>query len=223
MNRLSLLLVAVALAACGNPEPASDAGVDSGASDSGSDAGQDAGTPDSCTPDAGAPDSGTPDAGLTCFDFSLDPNVPLALDGVFGPSSATWRRPHDEPPACPATALLPETAAPVPYVAYAFRNRDSKAHTFTFEMISQDGPSGEPPLDDPFLVLYSGNGIPSDARQCKEINDDIPDTIGVSDAEIADVHVPAGGEVTLVGTTYTYEAASNTGTGYYILVVSRTD
>lgn len=80
---------------------------------------------------------------LQCFSFSNDPNVPLAIDGTFDASSEQWRRPHDEPAVCPATALLPDTAALVPFVAYAFCNDDTVAHTYDFEMLAQDGSSGE--------------------------------------------------------------------------------
>src|SRR5690606_33092906 len=97
-----------------------------------------------------------------CFPLSLDPDLSDAIDGVFDASSATWRRPHDEPAVCPATALLPETAASVPYVAYSFCNTDSVAHTFDIEMLAYDGPNGEAPLDDPYLLVYDGQGVPAD-------------------------------------------------------------
>lgn len=166
-----------------------------------------------------AGDGGT----LKCFDFSNDPNLPLAIDGVFSPSSEFWRRPHDEPEVCPATALLPASAAEVPQVVYAFCNNDTKEHTYSFELLSQAGPKGEPALDDPYLVLYTGIGIPSDAKQCLAINDDIPNSLNTTDSEILDIKVPAGGAVTAVGTTVTYSPSDTTGQGYYIMVVSNTD
>lgn len=160
---------------------------------------------------------------MECFEFSDDPNIPLALDGDFVASSETWKRPHDEPAVCPATALLPDTAADVPYVAYAFCNNDTVAHNYDFEMLAQEGTSGETPLDDPYLFLYQGVGIPADPLQCLAVNDDIPDALQVKDSEILGVTVPPGGAITMVGTTYTFEVASETGMGHYILVVTNAD
>ena len=165
----------------------------------------------------GATNNGTP---LECFELSLDPDLPLAVDGVFDATSPTWRRPHDEDEVCPASALLPETAASVPFVAYAFCNTSAQPATITFELLAQDGPNGEAPLDDPYLVLYEGNGIPSDALQCLAANDDIPEALETKDSEITSVVVPAGGAVTVVGTTYTFDPTDGTGTGYYIMVIS---
>ena len=169
--------------------------------------------------DLGAPDT-TP---LKCFDFSLDPNLPLAIDGTFGAKTSLWRRPHDDPPVCPATALLPATAALVPHVVYAFCNNDKVEHTFDFEMLAQTGRSGEPALDDPYLFLYTGQGIPADPLQCLAVNDDIPDTLNVKDSEITGVKVPPGGAITMVGTTFTFDPSDGTGAGYYVLVVTVND
>lgn len=171
--------------------------------------------------------SGTGGAGgsgsLECFEFSNDPSVPLALDGTFDGSSPTWQRPHDDPPVCPATALLPDTAAEVPYVVYSFCNEDTVPHVYDFEMLASDGPSGETALDDPYLFLYEGNGIPADPLQCLAVNDDIEGALTAKDSEILDVTVPAGGTITVVGTTFTFDPNDGTGTGYYILVVTNAD
>lgn len=189
----------------------------------------DAGSPGS---DAGGMDSGatgedastSPDAGmLDCFDFSDDPDLPLAIDGAFSASSPTWRRPHDDNPVCPATALLPTTAAAVPFVVYAFCNRDSVEHTYDIEWLAQDGPGGEAPLDDPYLIVYDGTGIPADALQCRAVNDDIPDAIDVSDSTLTGITVAAGGSLTVVGTTYTFDPTDGTGTGGYVMVVTNAD
>lgn len=200
---------------------AGPAGTDAGMGDAG---GGDAGATDAGRTDAGATDAGAADAGmLDCFDFSDDPSVPLAIDGAFSAVSPTWRRPHDDEPVCPATAVLPDTAAAVPFVVYAFCNRDSAPHTYDVEWLAQAGPGGEPPLDDPYLVLYDGVGIPADARQCAAINDDIPMAIGTSDSEITGVVVPAGGALTVVGTTFTFDPSDGTGTGGYVMVVTNAD
>ncbi|RLB54843.1 MAG: hypothetical protein DRI90_19915 [Deltaproteobacteria bacterium] len=177
---------------------------------------------------SGGTSTGTGGAGgeggsLECFNFSDDPDIPLALDGTFVASSPTWKRPHDDPPVCPATALLPDSAAEVPQVVYAFCNLDSVPHTYDFEMLAQDGPNDEPPLDDPYLVLYQGIGIASDPLQCLAVNDDIPDAMTVKDSEILGVTVPAGGAVTMVGTTFTFDPGDGTGMGYYVLVVTNAD
>lgn len=158
-----------------------------------------------------------------CFELSLDPNVPLALDGTFSKTSPRWRRPYDDPPVCPATALLPTSAATVPFVTYAFCNKDTVAHTFDFEMLSQKNPKGGAGLDDPFLILYRGQGIGADPLKCLAINDDIPDALTSKDSEITGVVVPPGGAITLVGTTSTFSTQDSTGQGYYILVVTVAD
>lgn len=182
------------------------------------------GVPDSAKPDGPPVDLASPDSGpLTCFDFSLDPNMPLAIDGTFTKTSKRWRRPHDDPPVCPATALLPAGKATVPFVVYAFCNNDSKAHTFDFEMLTQQGPKGEPALDDPYLILYSGQGIPKDPLQCLAANDDIPGALTAKDSEITGINVPPGGAITVVGTTVTFSPQDLTGQGYYILVVTVND
>lgn len=160
---------------------------------------------------------------LECFAFSDDVDMPLAIDGTFDASSPTWRRPHDDPAVCPATALLPDGAAEVPHVVYAFCNDDSVSHIYDFEMIAQDGPGGEEPLDDPYLILYQGVGIPADPLQCVAVNDDIPEALEVKDSEILGVTVPAGGAITMVGTTFTFDPNDGTGMGYYILVVTNAD
>jgi len=170
--------------------------------------------------DGAAADAPAP---LKCFDFSLDPGVPLAIDGVFGASSPLWRRPHDDAPVCPATALTPAGKADVPFVAYAFCNKDTAPHTFDFEMLAQTGPKGEPPIDDPYLFLYTGQGIPANPLQCLAVNDDIPDALDVKDSEITGVTVPPGGAITMVGTTFTFDPTDGTGTGYYILIVTVND
>jgi hypothetical protein len=214
---LGLLATTACLAPSPEPGPDGNGQADGGAildaGPGGNGAGEDAG--------AGPPDAGLPP--LECFDFSLDPDIPLALDGTFSAESPLWRRPHDDPPICPATALLPESAAQVPFVAYAFCNTDSAPHFFDFQMLAQDGPSGEAPLDDPYLILYDGIGIPADPLQCLAVNDDIPDALEAADSEILGSEVPAGGAITVVGTTYTFDPTDGTGTGYYILVVQNAD
>jgi hypothetical protein len=179
--------------------------------------------------DAGAPAvdaNGTASADAApaqCFEFSLDPDIPLAIDGTFTATSDTWRRPHDDTAVCPASALLPDTAASVPFVAFSFCNNDSVEHIFDFEMLSSDGPSGEAPLDDPYLFLYTGEGIPSNSLMCLAVNDDIPDALEAKSSEILGVTVPAGGAITMVGTTFTFAPNEDVGTGYYVLVVTSAD
>ena len=178
-----------------------------------------------CVPDSNNVNNMT--LGLTqpaeCFPFSDDPDIPLAIDGTFDADSELWRRPHDEEPVCPATGLLPVDKQPVPGVAFAFCNTDTVDHLYTFEMLAFDGPNGEPPLDDPYLILYTGEAIPDDATMCTAVNDDIPEAIDVSDSEIVDVLVPAGGAITMVGTTFTFDPTDGTGTGYYTLIVTNVD
>jgi hypothetical protein len=234
MQKHAWLVLSVSLlAACSSDESGGGPASGGNGGASGGNSGQDAGGSSGTTGDSGvAGGSGgsagsagsTGDAGpIQCFEFSNNPNEPLAIDGTFTTSSNFWKRPHDEPEVCPATSLLPATAADVPHVTYAFCNKDSVEHTYSFEMLAQKGPSGEPPLDDPYLVLYSGQGIPADAKQCLAINDDIPNSLNTTDSEILDVKVPPGGAVTMVGTTVTFSPTDGTGQGYYILVVQNTD
>tara|TARA_R110002096_G_scaffold143328_1_gene299084 strand:+ start:39862 stop:40491 length:630 start_codon:yes stop_codon:yes gene_type:complete len=153
----------------------------------------------------------------TCFDFSLDPGIPLAIDGTFIAASETWLRPDDGGEVCPASQL---SASEVPFVAFSFCNTDTVPHTFDFEMITDDGPNGELPLDDAYLVLYTGQEIPSDPKACLAINDNIPKALNTNDSEILGVTVPAGGAITVVGSAFDFAPADDVGTGYYILVVT---
>ena len=180
----------------------------------------------------GATNNGTTNNGTTpegpitvaeCFDFSLDPDVPLAIDGVFDATSETWRRPHGDALECPASGLLPDGEPGVPYVAYAFCNTDTVPHTFDFEMVAFDGPNGEAPLDDPVLFLYDGQGVPADRLQCLAVNDDIPDAIDATDSLIEGVVVQPGQAITTVATTFQFDVANEWGTGYYVLVVTNAD
>jgi len=216
MTRSWIGLSVLLMVACNSTD---DRRGDAGRTDAGGDrdAGQALDAP--TTGDAAGTDAGM----LECFGFSLDPDLPDAIDGTFDALPPRWRRPHDDPAVCPATMLTPMTAADVPYVVYAFCNNDSIAHTFDFEMLAQDGPTGETPLDDPYLFLYTGVGIPTDPLQCLAANDDIPDAIGVSDSEITGILVPPGGAITVVGTTFTFDPSDGTGTGYYILVATNAD
>mgnify|MGYP001362400074 CR=1 FL=1 len=231
-KRAWLVLSVSLLVACSSSGNSGGPATGGSGGASGGNSGQDAGGSSGSSGDAGVTggsggSAGSADAGdagtLECFEFSNNPNEPLALDGTFTTSSSFWKRPHDEPEVCPATSLLPANAADVPHVVYAFCNNDSVEHTYSFEMLAQQGPGGEQPLDDPYLVLYAGQGIPADAKQCLAINDDIPNSLNATDSEILDVKVPAGGAVTMVGTTVTYDPTDGTGQGYYILVVQNTD
>lgn len=161
-------------------------------------------------------------APATCFPFSNDPDDPLAIDGVFDKTTPRWQRPYDDEPVCPATALLPDSAEPVPYVMYAFCNPDTVAHHYRIEWLANDGAGSALPLDDPFLVVYPGDAIAHDARQCSAINDDIPETLNTGDAEL-EVTVAAGAAIAVVGTAFTFSPTDSTGQGAYILVVTNID
>jgi len=155
-----------------------------------------------------------------CFDFSLDPDTPLAIDGTFVATSETWKRPDDAGEVCPAAGL---SSTDVPFVAFSFCNTDSAAHTFDFEMLTDTGPNGEAPLDDAYLVLYSGQDIPSDPLVCLAANDNIPGALTTNDSEILGITVAAGEAITVVGTAFDFVPANDVGTGYYILVVTNAD
>lgn len=72
-------------------------------------------------------------------------------------------------------------------------------------------------------MLYEGETPPADLRQCLEANDDIPDAFDTGDSEILGLTVPASGAVIVVSTTFTYEEATNIGTGAYITIVTNAD
>lgn len=216
-----LVVVLLGLIAC-EAAPSSRAARDQGTADLGTDEGA---APDLVSPassDLASAPAGTDLAEPPCFALSNDPDAPLAIDGAFTSATPRWRRPHDDEPMCPASALLPTTAAEVPYVSYVFCNRDTADHQYTIEWLAVPGPSGEAPLDDPYLVVYEGGAIPTDARQCRAVNDDIPETIDTSDAEVQ-LTVKAGQAITIVGTAYTFAASDGTGSGGYVMVVTNAD
>ena len=47
-----------------------------------------------------------------------------------------------------------------------------------------DGPGGEAPLDDAYMVLYDGETLPADHTQCLLANDDIEGALDSGDSEI---------------------------------------
>lgn len=213
---IPLALTVLLVAGCGDDGASPDAGppVDAGGSDAGP-----------AAEDAGPGDAGTtrPDAGpLPCFALPLD-DIPLASPETFSASTPTWRRPHDDDPVCPASGLLPDTAAEVPFVVYAYCNEDAVEHAFDIEMLGQTAPDDGPALDDPYLVVYEGMGIPDDPTRCLAINDDIPDALDAKDSLIEGLVVPPGGAITVVGTTFTFDPSDGTGTGYHLVVVTNAD
>ena len=55
------------------------------------------------------------------------------------------------------------------------------------------------------------------------MNDDIPDTIGVSDAMLTGITVAPGGSLTVVATSFTFDPADGAGTGGYAMVMTNAD
>jgi len=224
MHRYLLALsTAAAIAAC-NPD---SNGTNNGATNNGA---TNNGATNNGATNNGATNNGATNNGATgpivieeCFELSLDPDIPLAIDGVFDAASDTWRRPHAETLECPASGVLPDSEPGVPFVAFAFCNNDTVAHTFDFEMLAYEGPNGEAALDDPVLFLYDGQGVPADRLQCRAVNDDVPDSIMTSDSLIESVTVEPGAAITAVGTTFQFDVANAWGTGYYVLVVTSAD
>ncbi|GEM_PF-6006376 len=151
------------------------------------------------------------------FDFELD--VPFAIPLDLGPESEFWRRPLGED--CPATSLTPVNKAAVPGVAIAYRNASADTISVTIEMISEVGDSGEAALDDPFIVVYSGDKIPTDLTQCLAANDTIFEAFDTMDAEL-EILVEAGEVITIVGTTFTYAVAQDVGVGHALLIATPT-
>lgn len=241
MSRTLIVGLALLLAACSN-DPENN--VDPNASANNANSNANSNTANSNTPDMGTPNNapdvgGGDDTGMgedmngpgpdpdvvllnpdDCYDFSTDPDVPLAIDGAFDADSPVWRRPHDDEPVCPASALLPDGSALVPYIAVKFCNTTRSDLTFNFEFLGQDGPAGEQPLEDAYLVLYNGEELPADHRQCLAVNDDIDGAIDSGDSEILGVEVAAGDAITVVGTTYTFDPTDGTGAGGFVLIVS---
>jgi len=158
-----------------------------------------------------------------CFELENDPDeFALALDGVFGADTQVWRRPISETEMCPADGLTPQGKALTPYVAYRFCNADTVDHLYDFELLGQEGPNAEPPLDDSVLIIYQGEDLPADQTQCLAYNDDIEGAIDAGDSEVLGLNVPAGETVIVVGTTFTYEP-DGTGNGAYILIATIAD
>jgi hypothetical protein len=215
----SLAIVVLLGAACGDDGSGGDASTDTGM-DTGSrtDTGADTSADTGIGTDGSSGDGGIPVE--ECFAISLD-GEPLAIPDTFDDSTPTWRRPFDADPVCPATDILPgDPIQPVPYVAYAFCNEDTESHTLSIEMLADDDGGMETPLDDPFLVVYSGQGVPADVRQCSAINDDTPGSLGVNDAGITDLTIDAGEAITVVGTAFQWTLAGPEGRGHHIIVVT---
>lgn len=159
-----------------------------------------------------------------CFELENDPDeFALAIDGAFAADSQVWRRPLSETDSCPADGLTPADKALTPYVAFRFCNADTVDHLYDFEFTAQEGPAGEPPLDDAVLIIYEGEDLPTDHTQCLAYNDDIEGAIDAGDSEILGLNIPAGESVVVIGTTFTFDPTDGTGTGGYILVATVAD
>jgi hypothetical protein len=216
-----IAVLSLACLHCGDDRP-SEGATDTGSGNTSSpDGAESDGTADGSEPDASEDALEGEVAELECFDFWTDEIA--AIPGAFDETSDMWWRPHDDEPVCPATAVLPGSSGQVPFVAFAFCNREDRELTYNFEMSAQEGPDGEGPVDDPFLILYEGNGIPVDPRQCLAINDDIEFAMDTADSEILNVTVPVGGAITVVGTVYQFDPDDGTGAGGYLLVVEPVD
>lgn len=213
--RILLLASLAVLSACGDDGSTGDASTDTSITTDTS-----IPTDTAVTTDTGTIVDGGGIVVDECFPIALD-GTPLAIPDTFGDATPTWRRPFDDEPVCPATGILPgDPVQPVPYVAYAFCNEDTAPHTLSIEMLADDDGGAATPLDDPFLVVYAGQGVPADQRQCLAINDDIPDTLDVSDAEITDLTIAPGEAITVVGTAYQWTLAGPEGRGRHIVVVT---
>ncbi|MCB9635801.1 MAG: hypothetical protein H6721_27095 [Sandaracinus sp.] len=181
-----------------------DAGSDAGESDAGTDAGEtDAGT------DAGETDAGT-DAGPTCTPLPDDgaPAVEIMDELTATP---TWNRPEEgETTICEVV-----TEDDFAYDTFVFCN----PYTYELEcLISHVGVDGEGgTLEDPYLFTYDGTMIPSDVTTCSAENDDDPFE-EVLDSFLS-VTVPAGGNVTIVPSTFDAVTDEFPGVGTYTLTI----
>ncbi len=156
-----------------------------------------------------------------CTPFSNTPESPLEFEDVFTETSELWRRPADPDDNCPAVVLLPDQQAS-PLVVHTFCNSDSVSHRYNIEMFSVEGPNGEQPLQDPFLVIYDGEEIPDDPQACRGINNTGP-TVDDNSAQLLDVEVSAGASLTIVATSFAFVPKLNAGIGGFRLVITNTD
>lgn len=89
-------------------------------------------------------------------------------------------------------------------------------------MIAQEGENGETPMDDPFLVVYSGDKMPEDLKQCLAANDTIEGAFETGDAEL-EINLAPGEVVTIVGTAFTYSEAENVGIGHALVIATASE
>jgi len=235
----TLLALTLAVAACSSKDPSTsseDAGSDAGlAADAGTrptlDSGrvEDAGismdsgaaTDSGTSFDAGASvdagsaaDAGnTADAGAAgdagdCI--SLPTSGSITLAGWLKTTSPTWHRPEDD--VCPSALDDTENY----YVeTFVFCNHGDNAD-FRFFMWGDENPPLT--LSDPYLTIYAGVGIPTNATLCLATNDDAPGDRGFD--SMIDIGIDNGETVTVAASQYE-EVGGGVEAGTYELEVTR--
>lgn len=195
--------------------PAVDAGVrvrDAGPRDAGArDAARDATISFDAGTDAGAIDAGGPvDAGSACP--PLPTTGTITISGALTASSGTWSRPYDGATSCP-TSIDPGRTCHVE--TFVLCDASDAPSSYRIRMEGRDTASVT--LADPFLVVYSGEGIPSTAGSCTAVNDDESSSSWSSEVTVS---LSAGETITIAATSYN-EAGTSAGTGTFELRITR--
>jgi hypothetical protein len=170
-------------------------------------------------PDAEAADlsplpdlSPPPDLSSSCT--PLPSTGTLALTGSLTSSSPTWQLPWlNGGYTCPTPAV--SKASDLPYQVFVFCNNGA-ARSFDFALDGSD--AGNYTLSDPYLVLYSGSGIPADPLACLDGNDDRSSRSYSS--LVSSRQIGAGAQVTVVASSSLGTGASYYGT-YRLRIVAR--
>lgn len=167
--------------------------------------------PAPATPDVAPPPIGTPTGAPT--GPTTSPCVPLSderlsITGDLSVTSYRWNRPSVGL-ACPGANVL---NTGYPYALHVFCNQSEEPRTVDIAMTAQ----APTPVDDPLLVLYDGERLPADVRQCRGFNDDDETSVN---AVLEDVTIAPGGRVLVVATTFDGAEISLEEGGLYHLAV----
>ena len=155
------------LVACSNdPAEGSDTGArDTGARDTGK---RDTGSNDTGSGDTGNQDAGGDSGGEKCFDVATTTvDTPFLIPIFLDDSDPKFTPPGDE--TCPSSTLL---SPPIAYEAVVFCNKGPEKE-FRFTVWNDDEDAATVNHEDPLLILYAGDKIPSDPAMCLAANDDV--------------------------------------------------
>jgi len=189
--------------------------------DTGTDTAADTGTPPDTAVDApmdapmdtAMPDTGVPDTGPTCPVGTMP--LPTSPQTLMGELTAAMTYPHLFDDACPSSPTTSEYA----YEEFHFCN-DGPRNIWDVYQEGTDT-SSSLTLDDPWIVIYDGMGIPADSGLCLEANDDYGATL---DSRVT-VIIDPGQVITVVASSYCDALAAECGIPglgtYFIRIVPR--